>query len=112
MSSPLQILWTGLLSTDLALLIEVRPHSSGCAQLHVSVVFCLLPRLLICVFPSHLTSFTPPQLSALNTVSSVDASIIYTAEPVLGAGLAFLMLGERWGPSGWVGAGEFYFLNS
>lgn len=35
------------------------------------------------------------QLTALNTVSSIDASLIYSAEPVLGAGLAFLVLGER-----------------
>lgn len=61
-----QILYTGLLSTDLALLIE---------------------------------------LVALKDVSSTDAAIIYTLEPVLGAGLAFAVLGERWGPAGWVGAG-------
>jgi drug/metabolite transporter (DMT)-like permease len=59
------ILWTGLASTDLALLLE---------------------------------------LTALNTVSSVDASLVYTAEPLLGAGLAFALLGERWGPTGWAGA--------
>lgn len=59
------ILWTGLLSTDLALLIE---------------------------------------LSALSTVSSITASLIYTMEPVMGAGLAFALLGERWGGMAWVGA--------
>jgi len=60
-----QVLWTGLLSTDLALILE---------------------------------------LTALGTVSSIDASIIYTAEPVMGAALAFVVLGERWGPTGWWGA--------
>lgn len=44
------------------------------------------------------------QLTALGTVSSIDASIIYTAEPVMGAALAFVVLGERWGPTGWWGA--------
>lgn len=60
-----QVLWTGLLSTDLALILE---------------------------------------LTALASVSSIDAAIVYTAEPVLGAGLAFMFLGERLGPIGMVGA--------
>lgn len=64
------ILWTGLASTDLALLLE---------------------------------------LTALNTVSSIDASIVYTAEPLLGAGLAYMVLGERWGPTGWAGAALIIF---
>ena len=38
-------------------------------------------------------------------VSSTEAAIIYTLEPVFGASLAYIMLGERWGTSGWVGAG-------
>jgi len=41
---------------------------------------------------------------ALHDVSSTDAAIIYTMEPVLGAGLAYVVLGERWGSLGWVGA--------
>lgn len=38
-------------------------------------------------------------------MSSTEAAIIYTLEPVFGAALAYFLLGERWGPSGWVGAG-------
>ena len=45
------------------------------------------------------------QLIALHDVTSIDAAIVYTLEPVLGATLAYILLGERWGPSGWVGAG-------
>lgn len=41
----------------------------------------------------------------LQDVSSTEAAIIYTLEPVFGAGLAYVMLGERWGMSGWLGAG-------
>lgn len=41
---------------------------------------------------------------ALRYVSSLDAAIVYSMEPVLGAGLAWYALGERWGPQGWVGA--------
>lgn len=60
-----QIWYTGLLSTDVALLIEVI---------------------------------------ALHSVSSTDAAIVYTLEPVLGAGFAYMLLGERWGPNGFIGA--------
>lgn len=45
------------------------------------------------------------QLIALHDVTSTDAAVVYTLEPVLGATLAYLLLGERWGPAGWVGAG-------
>ena len=45
------------------------------------------------------------ELIALRDVSSSDAAIIYTLEPVLGAAFAYLALGERWGPIGWAGAG-------
>ena len=41
---------------------------------------------------------------ALRNVPSTEAAIIYTLEPVLGAGMAFAFLGEKWGPTGWVGA--------
>ena len=44
------------------------------------------------------------QVVALHDVSSTDAAIIYSMEPVLGAGLAYAILGERWGRLGWVGA--------
>ena len=40
------------------------------------------------------------QLIALHDVTSTDAAIVYTLEPVLGATLAYLLLGERWGPAG------------
>lgn len=60
-----EVIYTGVLSTDLVLLIE---------------------------------------LIALNKVPATDAAIIYTIDPVLGALLAYVVLGERWGPMGWVGA--------
>ncbi len=44
------------------------------------------------------------EVIALTDVSSVEAAIIYTMEPVAGAALAYALLGERWGPSGWAGA--------
>lgn len=45
------------------------------------------------------------ELTALHDVPSTDAAIIYSLEPLLGASFAWLLLGERWGPAGWVGAG-------
>ena len=60
-----QVLYCGLLTTDLALMMEVF---------------------------------------ALQDVSSVDAAIIYTLEPVLGAAFAWVLLGERIGSTGMVGA--------
>ena len=45
------------------------------------------------------------QVVALHDVSSTDAAIIYTMEPVLGAVFAYVLLGERWGSLGWAGAG-------
>ena len=44
------------------------------------------------------------QLVALKEVSSTECALVYSMEPVLGAGFAFLALGERWGPTGWLGA--------
>lgn len=38
-------------------------------------------------------------------VSAPLAALIYTAEPLWGALFAWGLLGERWGPQGWVGAG-------
>ena len=61
----LEVLYTSLLTTDVALLME---------------------------------------LMALHDISSTEAAIIYTLEPVLGAAFAFAVFGERWSASGWVGA--------
>lgn len=45
------------------------------------------------------------ELMALQDISSTEAAIIYTLEPVLGAAFAFAVFGERWSASGWIGAG-------
>jgi drug/metabolite transporter (DMT)-like permease len=44
------------------------------------------------------------EVIALQHVSSTEAAIIYTLEPVCGAALAYTLLGERWGTLGWIGA--------
>lgn len=44
------------------------------------------------------------EMEALKEVSAPLAALIYTAEPLWGALFAYFLLGERWGPTGWVGA--------
>lgn len=44
------------------------------------------------------------EMEALKEVSAPLAALIYTAEPLWGALFAYYALGERWGPTGWVGA--------
>lgn len=44
------------------------------------------------------------EVIALQHVSSTEAAIIYTLEPVCGAAFAYVLLNERWGMSGWIGA--------
>jgi drug/metabolite transporter (DMT)-like permease len=63
--SLLELLYTSLCSTDLALFLE---------------------------------------LMALQSVSSTEAAMVYSMEPVSGAMMAYVFLGDRWGPVGWLGA--------
>ncbi|XP_057445450.1 uncharacterized protein LOC130737651 isoform X2 [Lotus japonicus] len=44
------------------------------------------------------------EMSAMCDVSATETAIIYGMEPVWGAGFAWFLLGERWGPTGWIGA--------
>lgn len=44
------------------------------------------------------------EVEALKDVSAATAALIYTSEPIWGAALAWVALGERWGPQGWIGA--------
>ncbi|XP_061366032.1 uncharacterized protein LOC133309286 [Gastrolobium bilobum] len=44
------------------------------------------------------------EMAAMCDVSATETAIIYGLEPVWGAGFAWFLLGERWGPTGWIGA--------
>lgn len=44
------------------------------------------------------------QFAAMKDVSATETAIIYGLEPVWGAAFAWFLLGERWGPLGWIGA--------
>ena len=78
------VVWSALMSTDLVLLIEVAlvlliqtaPAAARQSQENHHLLGCL-------------------QVLALHDVSSTDASIIYSMEPLLGAGFAYLLLGEQ-----------------
>jgi len=43
-------------------------------------------------------------VAAMRDVSATETAIIYGLEPVWGAAFAWVMLGERWGMTGFVGA--------
>lgn len=64
-----------------------------------------LPWPLVAYMGLFTTAFTLyAEVEALKTVSAPLAALIYTAEPLWGAGIAYYVLGERWGALGWVGA--------
>lgn len=44
------------------------------------------------------------QMEAMRDISATETAIIYALEPVWGGAFAWLLLGERWGAVGWVGA--------
>jgi drug/metabolite transporter (DMT)-like permease len=44
------------------------------------------------------------EMVALQSVTSTEAAMVYSLEPVSGALLAYAFLGDRWGPAGWAGA--------
>ncbi|KAK3247383.1 hypothetical protein CYMTET_43120 [Cymbomonas tetramitiformis] len=44
------------------------------------------------------------EVEALKDVSVPLAALIYTTEPLWGAAFAWVLLGDRWGAQGWVGA--------
>ncbi|CAN1328757.1 Uncharacterized transporter AF_0788 [Linum perenne] len=44
------------------------------------------------------------EMAAMRNVSATETAVIYGLEPVYGAGFAWLLLGERWGIAGWIGA--------
>ena len=44
------------------------------------------------------------QVVALRDVPATEAAMVYTVEPLWGAAFAWMLLGERWGPAGWMGA--------
>ena len=51
------------------------------------------------------TSFTLwIEFLALQNVSASMCALIYTAEPLWGAMFAWTIMGDRWGPAGWIGA--------
>lgn len=45
------------------------------------------------------------EVVALRDVSAAEAAMVYTLEPLWGASFAWVLLNERWGTAGWIGAG-------
>ncbi|KAE8648208.1 uncharacterized protein LOC101219169 isoform X1 [Cucumis sativus] len=44
------------------------------------------------------------EMAAMCDVSATETAIIYSLEPVWGGSFAWILLGERWGLTGWIGA--------
>ncbi|CAL8471255.1 g10797 [Coccomyxa elongata] len=72
---------------------------------HVLAAASNLPWPALAFMGLATTAFTlSVEMHALKAVSSPLAALIYTAEPLWGALFAWVLLGERWGPTGWAGA--------
>ncbi|KAJ0981359.1 hypothetical protein J5N97_009614 [Dioscorea zingiberensis] len=66
------------------------------------VSFPWLPALYTGLFSTGLCLWA--ELAAMRDVSATETALIYGLEPVWGAAFAWLLLGERWGTLGWIGA--------
>ncbi len=78
--------------------------SCACAE-HLLAAAEGLPWPALAFMGLATTAFTlSVEMHALKSVSSPLAALIYTAEPLWGALFAWVLLGERWGPTGWAGA--------
>ncbi|XP_018824708.1 uncharacterized protein LOC108994075 [Juglans regia] len=82
---------------------ECRPSSWTWAMLwNWMVTFPWIPAVYTGVFSTVLCLWV--EVAAMHEVSATETAIIYGLEPVWGAGFAWFLLGERWGPAGWIGA--------
>ncbi|KAK4758730.1 hypothetical protein SAY87_020031 [Trapa incisa] len=66
------------------------------------VEFPWIPALYTGVFSTGLCLWL--EMAAMRDVSATETAVVYGLEPVWGAGLAWFLLGERWGIIGWIGA--------
>ncbi|KAE9595418.1 putative EamA domain-containing protein [Lupinus albus] len=66
------------------------------------VCFPWIPAIYTGIFSTSLCLWA--EIAAMRDVSATETAIIYSLEPVWGAGFAWFLLGERWGPTGWIGA--------
>ncbi|CAA0831251.1 Unknown protein [Striga hermonthica] len=64
--------------------------------------FPWVPALYTGIFSTGLCLWV--EMTAMCDISATETAIIYGLEPVWGAGFAWVLLGERWGLSGWIGA--------
>lgn len=69
---------------------------------HLIATFPWIPALYTGIFSTSLCLWV--EIAAMRDVSATETAIIYGLEPVWGAAFAWLLLGERWGISGWIGA--------
>jgi hypothetical protein len=103
-----QLFYTAVITTDAVLFAElialqvIRVMCCAvlymyCPEINARSPPSIVSPPLMPLPPSHHTHF-PKQ-----HVSSTDAAMIYSLEPVVGALMAYAFLGERWGAWGWAG---------
>uniref|UniRef100_A0A2P2QNT5 Uncharacterized protein LOC103338699 n=1 Tax=Rhizophora mucronata TaxID=61149 RepID=A0A2P2QNT5_RHIMU len=66
------------------------------------IAFPWIPALYTGIFSTGLCLWI--EIAAMRDVSATETAIIYSLEPVWGAGFAWFLLGERWGTFGWIGS--------
>ncbi|XP_022776425.1 uncharacterized protein LOC111318054 [Durio zibethinus] len=83
--------------------LEFNPSSwSWAISWDSMLTFPWIPALYTGIFSTGLCLWV--EMAAMRDVSATETAIIYGLEPVWGAGFAWLLLGERWGVTGWIGA--------
>ncbi|KAB1205732.1 hypothetical protein CJ030_MR7G028083 [Morella rubra] len=82
---------------------ECRPSSWTWTMLWKwMATFPWIPAVYTGIFSTGLCLWV--EMAAMRDVSATETAIIYSLEPVWGAGFAWFLLGERWGAAGWIGA--------
>eukprot|EP00873_Tetraselmis_striata_P038646 jgi/Tetstr1/458910/TSEL_000376.t1 len=101
MATQLSVLALGSIG---AAAVEMHAGGQGLSGALEQVSSLPLPNLLYMgVATTALTLWI--EMESLKEVSAPLAALIYTTEPLWGAGFAYALLGDRWGPQGWVGGG-------
>jgi len=101
MASQLSVLALGSMA---AAAVEIQMGGQGMQHALELVSNLPLPNLIYMgVATTALTLWI--EMESLKEVSAPLAALIYTTEPLWGAGFAYFLIGDRWGPQGWLGGG-------
>eukprot|EP01025_Chloroclados_australasicus_P015140 TRINITY_DN1720_c0_g2_i1.p1 TRINITY_DN1720_c0_g2~~TRINITY_DN1720_c0_g2_i1.p1 ORF type:complete len:445 (+),score=42.69 TRINITY_DN1720_c0_g2_i1:161-1336(+) len=100
-----QLFVLGVLSSLFTIPLIMDNLSSGYGLQDMVQGLTSLPWQSLCYMGLATTALTLwIEMESLKEVSAPLAALIYTAEPLWGALFAWMLLDERWGATGWVGA--------